>query len=144
MAAKITKEDLERLRTLESNMSSAINAWDETMDVFTDRAIDLNVAKEWLKYLSSIRADMEGERNEAAEECPEHYRGDGFITCEDAMESMLEGVQVRGIVARWWADALKYVWRWPLKQHPTDDLAKAKSCIDRLESFVSRNDYLMR
>lgn len=45
---------------------------------------------------------------------PEHYRGDGFVTCARAMESAAaqETVCERPPMALWWwLCALKYVWR---------------------------------
>ena len=145
MAVKLARDDLKRLEDLEREMRLVVDSWDETMDSQTCAFVETSQVRDWLGELRSIRQDLETRRDDANRECPKHYLGDGFITCEDAMESMLSAApDVKGIVARWWADALKYVWRWPLKDHPSVDLDKARSCIDRLEFFVDSNDWMRR
>ncbi len=80
----------------------------------------------------------------ACEENPQHYEGDGTVSCARAMRSMLEGWQrgaARGVFAlagcvplgsAYWATAaFKYLWRWPLKGHPREDLGKALDCCQR-------------
>ncbi len=83
------------------------------------------------------------------EENPPHYQGDGTVSCARAMRSMLEGWQ-RGaggfaltkddidfkgcmpLEAAYWAtSAFKYLWRFPLKGHPGEDLAKALDCCQK-------------
>lgn len=78
------------------------------------------------------------------EEDPTHYKGDGTVSCARAMRSMLEGWQrgaARGVFALagcvpldsayWATSAFKYLWRWPLKGHPREDLLKALDCCQR-------------
>lgn len=78
------------------------------------------------------------------EENPPHYKGDGTVSCARAMRSMLEGWQRGGagggfdlagyvpLEAAYWAtSALKYLWRFPLKGHPAEDLAKALDCCQK-------------
>lgn len=63
---------------------------------------------------------------------PEHYRGDGFVTCARAMESAAaqETVCERPPMALWWwLCALKYVWRMWSKEDPRRDGQKAIDCI---------------
>lgn len=63
---------------------------------------------------------------------PEHYSGDGYIECKDAMRSMLAGydrADAKSTVAYWMTTALKYIWRAPLK-NGLQDLKKARECID--------------
>ena len=83
--------------------------------------------------------------------CPPHYRGDGRITCEDAIRSMLAGLENRKdaegdgkrsvglMVVKWWTDAAKYVWRWPLK-NGEKDVDKAIDCLYRLKAEVNGYD----
>lgn len=64
---------------------------------------------------------------------PNHYMGDGSITCEDAMRSMTANADgVSPMEAKWWTDAFKYLWRWPYKGQAVSDLQKARDCIDKL------------
>lgn len=67
--------------------------------------------------------------------CPAHYRGDGLTTAEDAAASMLSAAPewMTHEQAVWWWQALKYVWRWPLKGDPDGDLDKAADCLRRLK-----------
>lgn len=63
---------------------------------------------------------------------PVHYRGDGSITCMDAIASMMAPEEAAILVtpneAYWWGCAFKYVWRWPLK-NGTKDIEKAIQCL---------------
>lgn len=63
---------------------------------------------------------------------PVHYRGDGSITCMDAINSMMTPEEVAILLtpneAYWWGCAFKYVWRWPLK-NGTEDIEKAIQCL---------------
>lgn len=65
---------------------------------------------------------------------PEHYLGDGFVTCDRAIES---ASAQRCIVERtplqfwYWATALKYVWRMWSKEDPEKDALKAIDCLEK-------------
>lgn len=65
---------------------------------------------------------------------PEHYRGDGYVTCDRAIES---ASAQRCIVERtplqlwYWATALKYVWRMWSKEDPEEDALKAIDCLEK-------------
>lgn len=83
---------------------------------------------------------------------PAHYAGDGEVDCKRALNSMLAGyakaaafAEIRSCGAMdypviefdlhvmpasyWCGAALKYLWRWPLK-NGLEDLRKARECID--------------
>lgn len=69
-------------------------------------------------------------------ETPNHYMGDGTITCADAMASMYE--QVNNIKCErdpmtiyWWGCAFKYLWRWSVK-NGVDDIDKAIDCLTKM------------
>ncbi len=68
---------------------------------------------------------------------PRHYEGDGEVTCDRAMASMMYGADVTNSTAYWWGCAFKYVWRWPLK-NGLEDLLKARECLDRIIEEVGR------
>lgn len=65
--------------------------------------------------------------------CPAHYAGDGEVECKRAMRSMAAGYDksTASTACRYWAiAAFKYLWRFPLKGRPLEDLKKARECID--------------
>lgn len=65
---------------------------------------------------------------------PEHYLGDGYVTCDRAIES---ASAQRCIVNRtplnywYWATAFKYVWRMWSKSEPVADARKAIDCLEK-------------
>lgn len=65
---------------------------------------------------------------------PEHYLGDGYVTCDRAIES---ASAQRCIVDRpplnywYWATAFKYVWRMWSKSEPVTDARKAIDCLEK-------------
>ncbi len=71
------------------------------------------------------------------EENPEHYEGDGVVSCSRAMRSMCDGWEYSAeepvplSCAYWAVTAFKYLWRFPLKGHPREDLMKAIDCANR-------------
>lgn len=63
---------------------------------------------------------------------PEHYRGDGHVTCRRAMESCESQEKVvdpSRMAFYWWASAFKYVWRCWSKADPEADMRKAVDCL---------------
>lgn len=70
---------------------------------------------------------------------PEHYLGDGYVTCDRAIES---ASAQRCIVERaplqfwYWATALKYVWRMWSKEDPEKDALKAIDCLKKAADVV--------
>ena len=49
-----------------------------------------------------------------------------------AMEAMVEGADVAPHAAYCWQNAFKYLWRWPYKSKPLEDLKKARWYLNRL------------
>lgn len=70
-------------------------------------------------------------RSEAAVDRPPHYRN-GKLECIDAMEGMVDGSDIPAHQSYLWQNAFKYLWRWPYKNHPVEDLKKAVWYINRL------------
>lgn len=65
---------------------------------------------------------------------PEHYLGDGFVTCDRAIESASsqECIAKRSPLQFWyWATAMKYVWRMWSKEDPENDALKAIDCLEK-------------
>ena len=66
------------------------------------------------------------------EENPGHYKGDGVVSCSRAMRSMTAPWEsVPPFCAYWAVTAFKYLWRFPLKGNPKEDLMKAVDCANR-------------
>ena len=65
---------------------------------------------------------------------PEHYLGDGYVTCDRAIESASsqDCIVERTPIQLWyWATALKYVWRMWSKEDPEKDAMKAIDCLEK-------------
>lgn len=78
-------------------------------------------------------------------EHPSHYTSGG-IECIDAMKAMLAGYeQAKSATKFYWhflsGQVLKYLWRWPLKEHPLQDLKKARWYLDRLIDDIEKQDH---
>lgn len=62
---------------------------------------------------------------------PPHYNNSD-IECIDAMKAMADGSEIEPHAAYCWQNAFKYLWRWPYKHKPIEDLKKARWYLDRL------------
>lgn len=65
---------------------------------------------------------------------PEHYEGDGYVTCDRAIESASSQkcIAKRSPLQFWyWATAMKYVWRMWSKEDPEKDALKAIDCLEK-------------
>lgn len=65
---------------------------------------------------------------------PEHYKGDGFVTCDRAIEAAASQACIvdRTPLQLWyWATAMKYVWRMWSKEDPEKDAMKAIDCLEK-------------
>lgn len=76
---------------------------------------------------------------------PSHYTSGG-IECIDAMKAMLAGYEQEQITTKYYwhflaGQVLKYLWRWPLKERPLQDLKKARWYLDRLITDVENQDH---
>lgn len=82
---------------------------------------------------------------DTAVEHPSHYTSGG-IECIDAMKAMLAGYEQEQITTKYYwhflaGQVLKYLWRWPLKERPLQDLKKARWYLDRLITDVENQDH---
>ena len=73
--------------------------------------------------------------------CPEHYRGNGYITCSRAMKSALgrwPAATALGctMAVWWWCCAFKYVWRCMVKGRTLEDINKAIDCLQKLREEI--------
>lgn len=68
---------------------------------------------------------------------PPHYNS-GSIECIDAMASMARGSDVPEHPAYLWQNSFKYLWRWPYKAKPLEDLRKCRWYLDRLITTIEQ------
>lgn len=71
---------------------------------------------------------------------PEHYLGDGYVTCDRAIESApaQRCIVERAPIQLWyWATAFKYVWRMWSKEDPEADMRKAIDCLKKAMGELS-------
>lgn len=73
--------------------------------------------------------------------CPEHYRGDGYITCSRAMKSALAMwpaamAPCSTMSVWWWCCAFKYLWRCAVKGTTLKDIDKAIDCLYKLRKEI--------
>lgn len=82
--------------------------------------------------------------SEPSDRCvPDHYAGDGLVTCSRAMESVEKQSSAcsRTPLQRWWwMCAFKYVWRMWSKGDPAADAGKAVDCLRRVLGSLSEED----
>jgi len=84
-------------------------------------------AETWRRRYADLRVDLG-----LTEENPRHYEGDGIVSCSRAMRSMLAPWENVPLTCAYWAaTAFKYLWRFPLKGNPKEDLMKAVDCANR-------------
>lgn len=75
------------------------------------------------------------------DETPEHYEGDGTVSGQRAIRSMCSAWddapdEPTSEQAAWTVNAFKYIWRWPLKGDPAENLGKAVDCLNKaLDTF---------
>lgn len=77
-------------------------------------------------------------------EHPSHYTSGG-IECIDAMKAMLAGYEQAKIATKFYwhflsGQVLKYLWRWPLKERPLQDLKKARWYLGQLIDDIEKQD----
>jgi len=75
---------------------------------------------------------------------PPHY-ANSRIQCIDAMEAMTEGVvepsiKIDSFASYCWLVIFKYIWRWPNKKNPIEDLKKAQYYLNKLILHLENQD----
>lgn len=135
----ITKPEYGILKRVLSGIDSHLNFVDEAEDrsngLVSIREYDLQL---WSAQLNSVLGIISRRRNEHLKTVPEHYRGDGYITCDMALAAMLAKatrMAMPPMVIFWWANAFKYIWRWAYKGNGVADLNKAIDCIERVRDW---------
>lgn len=139
MPSYISRGDHVLLKNVLNGIDSHLNFVDEAEDrsngLVSIREYDLQV---WSERIHGILDLDDYRRNEHLETVPEHYRGDGFITCDMALAAMLAKatrMAMPPMVIFWWANAFKYLWRWAYKGDCKGDLNKAIDCIGHVRDW---------
>lgn len=89
-----------------------------------------------IRELTALKIDLGW-----TDETPEHYIGDGKVSCQRALLSMSMGWAaadtVPPFISMFWATtAFKYIWRLPFKEGPRENLRKAIDCLRKaLDTF---------
>lgn len=101
----------------------------------------------WIRQILSADHDqiVQDFNENTAVEHPSHYTSGG-IECIDAMKAMLAGYEQAKIATKFYwhflsGQVLKYLWRWPLKARPLQDLKKARWYLERLIADVENQDH---
>lgn len=135
----ISRGDHVLLKGVLNGIDSYLNFVDEaearSNGLVSVREYDLQV---WSQRIDGVITLDDYRRNEQLERVPEHYRGDGFITCDMALAAMLAKatrMAMPPMVIFWWANAFKYIWRWAYKGNGMADLNKAIDCIEHVRDW---------
>lgn len=103
----------------------------------------------WIRQILSADHDqiIQDFNENTAVEHPSHYTSGG-IECIDAMKAMLASYEQAKIATKFYwhflsGQVLKYLWRWPLKERPLQDLKKARWYLDRLIDDVEKQDHVV-
>lgn len=135
----ITKDEIRTLNLTFRGIESYLNFVDEAEDR-TDGIVSVpeDALKLFAARIDGVLCNIEQRRMDHLENVPEHYRGDGYITCDMALAAMLAKatrMAMPPMVIFWWANAFKYLWRWAYKSDCKGDLNKAIDCIERVRDW---------
>lgn len=142
MANKISvtpEQELSALKNRRARIVASLNGSEPDQKTWGEmREINERVAT----LEKMLGADSPSENT--AVEHPSHYTS-GVIECIDAMKAMLDGYEQAKIATKFYwhflsGQVLKYIWRWPLKERPLQDLKKARWYLDKLISDVEAQD----
>lgn len=68
---------------------------------------------------------------------PDYYKGDGNVTCMDALRACVYGWNPDPLYAFWFCNAFKYLWRFRRK-NGVEDLYKCEDYIDLLIDEIEK------
>lgn len=100
-------------------------------ELLTEVEEEAGRGREAVRELTALKIDLGW-----TDETPLHYRGDGKVPCQRAMLSMSRGWAAADTVPPfismfWVMTAFKYLWRFPFKEGPRKNLAKALDCVQK-------------
>lgn len=132
-------QELEALKNRRARIVASLNGSEPDQKTWGEmREINERIAM----LEKMLEADSPSENTSV--EHPSHYTSGG-IECIDAMKAMFTGYEQAKIVTKFYwhflsGQVLKYLWRWPLKEHPIQDLKKARWYLDKLISDIEAQD----
>ena len=138
-SSKTLEQELAALKNRRARIVAPLNGAEPDQETWNEmREINERI----MTLENMLEADSPSENT--AVEHPSHYTSGG-IECIDAMKAMLAGYEQAKIVTKFYwhflsGQVLKYLWRWPLKEHPLQDLKKARWYLDKLISDVEAKD----
>lgn len=138
-SSKTPEQELVALKNRRARISASLNGSEPDQETWAEmREINERV----MTLEKMLDADSPSENT--AVEHPSHYTSGG-IECIDAMKAMLAGYEQAKIATKFYwhflsGQVLKYLWRWPLKERPLQDLKKARWYLDKLISDVETQD----
>ena len=134
-SSKNPEQELSALKNRRARIVASLNGSESDQKTWGEmREINERVAT----LEKMLGADSPSENS--AVEHPSHYTSGG-IECIDAMKAMLSGYEQAKLATKFYwhflsGQVLKYLWRWPLKERPLQDLKKARWYLDKLISDV--------
>lgn len=138
-SSKNPEQELSALKNRRAHISASLNGSEPDQKTWGEmREINERIAT----LEKMLKADSSSANT--AVEHPSHYTSGG-IECIDAMKAMLAGYEQAKIVTKFYwhflsGQVLKYLWRWPLKECPLQDLKKASWYLDQLITDVEAQD----
>lgn len=122
-------------RDLQVELDRVRHLQEVTADHLRKARTDLHNARADVEHAERLLRRWSGnETSFERQHTPEHYMGDGLVTCSRALHSASHHPYVRFLppmAAYWWGCAFKYLWRMWGKNDPESDAAKAKDCIGK-------------
>lgn len=139
MPSFITRTERDTLKCALGGINSYLNFVDEAEDRSDGNvSVPERAMRAWVTTINDVIESIDHRNKEHLETVPEHYRGDGYITCDMALAAMLAKatrMTMSPMVIFWWANAFKYLWRWAYKGNGIADLNKAIDCIERVRDW---------
>lgn len=139
-SSKTPEQELSALKNRRARIVASLNGSEPDQKTWGEmREINERVAT----LEKMLGADSPSEKSDV--EHPSYYTSGG-IECIDAMKAMLAGYEQAKIVTKFYwhflsGQVLKYLWRWPLKERPLQDLKKARWYLDRLIDDIEKQDH---
>ena len=137
--SKTVEQELAALKNRRARILATLNGAEPDQDTWEEMC-EINERMATLEKMLGEPASSE----KSAVDHPSHYTSGG-IECIDAMKAMLAGYEQAMIATKFYwhflsGQVLKYLWRWPLKERPLQDLKKARWYLDRLIDDVEKQD----
>tara|TARA_X000001382_G_scaffold26417_1_gene16913 strand:+ start:969 stop:1427 length:459 start_codon:yes stop_codon:yes gene_type:complete len=123
--------------SVKGNVEKKINGLQENKEEKTDEALSTEAK-------TALNGSYKDDVNH-----PEHYASSS-IECIDAMEAMVDSqgrdyqIHLSGHMFYLWQVIFKYVWRWPFKEKPIEDLKKAEFYLKKLIKALEKTNSIQK